>query len=161
MLNCIRENRSEALTIGGLIVVFLGVLLEALRLHSEPGLFPRVIGVSGLIVMAIVAWRFLRGQSDLASDDELLNNPADRRAIALVSPLIYGALFYVVGFYVSAGVAVAAIPWMLGYRRPWFLLALCAGTIISMTLMYSYLLDVPIPNGLVGDWFMRNFVYKD
>jgi hypothetical protein len=161
MLDRIRENRSEALTIGGLILLFLGVLAGALQLRPEPGLFPRIIGVGGLIVMAVVAWRFLCGQSDIAADDELLSNPPDKRAFALISPLIYGALFYVFGFYVSAGVAMAAIPWLLGYRRPWFLLALCVGTIGSMALMYSYLLDVPIPNGLVGDWIMRTYVYKD
>lgn len=161
MLDHIRRNGSEAATVAALMIVFLGVVIGGFQLRPAPGLFPRIVGIAGVVVTLLVALRFLQGAADLDEEDGLLANPPRRRAVALVSPLVYGALFYLFGFYVSAGVTIAAVPWLLGYRRPVFLVLLALGTIVFLDLMFTVLLDVPIPLGVVGDWYMRRFVYTD
>jgi len=157
----LRTHISETLTISGVILLFLVVLGDSVGLQYAPALFPRIVGVFGLIVIGIVAWRFLHGENQTVSDDELLPAPPRKRIVALVSPAVYGVLFYFFGFYISAGVAIGAIPWLLGFRRPITLILLTVGTIVSLHYLFSITLNMPIPLGIVGDWFMHRFVYID
>lgn len=161
MYEYLRSNKAEALTITGMFLLFAGVLAGSTTLGYDSGLFPRIIGVAGLVVMGAVAWRFAKGESELVVDDELLTTEPRKRLVALTSPPIYGIMFYVIGFYVSAGIAIAAVPWMLGYRKPLRLLLLALGTITALSVMFSTVLNIPIPHGVIGEWLMRRYVYLD
>lgn len=157
----LRAHKAEAVTIAGMLLVYAIVLVGTVQLSADSGLFPRIIGFFGLVVMAVVALRFLRGGAEIVDDDELLTTTKRKRLVALISPPAYGAVFYIFGFYVSAGIAIGAVPWMLGYRKPVALLLLGIGTVAVLSLLFSTVLNVPIPHGVVGEWFMRRYVYLD
>ncbi len=160
--SALRSRPSEALTILGLICLFCIVIAGTFDLKFAAGLFPRIVGCFGLLVTGIVAARFFAfSHAEIDSDDEMSAAPRDRRLIALTTPLAYGALFYVFGFYISAGAIIAGVPWLLGYRKFLALLVLTLATVGALHGVFSTLLDVPIPLGIVGEWFMRRFVYID
>ena len=71
--------------------------------------------------------------------------------LTLASMVGYGILISFIGFFPASALFMAALSWMLGFRRPVFIL-LGTGLILGFVwLVFVHFLGVPVPMGIWGD----------
>lgn len=159
---------------------FLVLLAGSIGLRTEAAFFPRIIGVAGIVLVAVLVIQYMAKSVDSVSTrpaEDADNtsaasaggdavhdespDPGSGQIMPILAAPAYAVLLVVFGFYIAAGTVIAALPWLLGYRRLYFLIGLAIGTVAALHICFSVLLNIPIPAGIVGDWYLRNFVYLD
>ena len=71
--------------------------------------------------------------------------------LTLASMVGYGILISFIGFFPASALFMAALSWMLGFRRPVFIL-LGTGLILGFVwLVVVHFLGVPVPMGIWGE----------
>ena len=71
--------------------------------------------------------------------------------LTLASMVGYGILISFIGFFPASALFMAALSWMLGFRRPVFIL-LGTGLILGFVwLVFVHFLGVPVPMGIWGE----------
>jgi hypothetical protein len=81
--------------------------------------------------------------------------------IAFVASPAYTLLIYVIGFDPSTVIAMIAMPYLLGYRGWFRLVAVAAALAITLHLVFVSVFQIELPMGLAGDYVLRHFVYED
>jgi hypothetical protein len=177
------ENRFLNSYVGILTLIgafFLVVLLGSIDLRIQAAFFPRIIGTAGLILTGILFLQYFSGrgsdpapipyevppEGEVAIADDREEQIDDRRPYAkflipLIAAPVYAVLLIIFGFYIAAGTVIAVLPWLLGYRHLLFLIVLSISTVLALHICFSVLLNIPIPAGYIGEWFLRNYVYTD
>jgi hypothetical protein len=147
---------------------FLVILVGSVGMRFAPAFFPRIVGVFGLICLMLIAVQVLSAtetvsqpQADEPVEDDFITAPPMRKFIALAAAPVYGTLFWIGGFYVSAALSIFGIPMLLGYRRPVALSILAVVSTALMSVLFSFALDMQMPHGLIGDWFIERYIYVD
>jgi len=139
----------------GLGIVFF--LVQAFSLpHSDnpgdvlgAGGFPVILGVLGLIVLAVITVRIMREKTrtkvpmfDLGS--------LDGRSLALnvILLFVYIMVMDVIGFVPSTLLYLLAAGWSIGYRNPLRLAIYAAAVTTALTVVFGVLFVVPLARGI-------------
>jgi hypothetical protein len=121
---------------------FVYQLAAAWRYPPEPALFPRIVGVAGVVLaVAVVAWAL----AQTAAGDRL---EIRRAALAVAAPVGYGLALWLLGYWVASLAALIAFPLALGFRRVGALVATSAGVTLFFGVVLAYL-QVQLPRGLL------------
>lgn len=140
-----------------LFAVFGTVLWFGARYPRDAGLFPMIAGSVGLAITALIVAAD-RGAVDGGAPEQMSAPPA-RTAIALLSAPVFAALVWSAGFYVASFLALFLLPWLLGYRRPFVLLLVAVSGVAILAALFAGAMDMPLPQGLLGDWFLARFIH--
>jgi hypothetical protein len=81
--------------------------------------------------------------------------------VACITPPIYCLAIYLVGFHAATFVAMLVMPRLLGYRGWLRLTAIAVGTVLVLHLVFVVAVEAELPNGLLGDYLIRTFLYED
>ncbi|HWD21658.1 MAG TPA: tripartite tricarboxylate transporter TctB family protein [Burkholderiales bacterium] len=122
---------------------FVYQLAAASRYPPEPALFPRIVGVAGVLLAVAVVVRAL-AQTAAAGDRLELR----RAALAVAAPVGFGLALWLLGYWVASLAALIAFPLLLGFRRMGALVATSAGVTLFFGVVLAYL-QVRLPRGLL------------
>ncbi|WP_368416777.1 tripartite tricarboxylate transporter TctB family protein [Falsiroseomonas sp.] len=146
----IRGRLSGATFAALLLVVLAYVAWKGLGTPGVAGLFPAVVGVVGSLAALVNLLQVLRGHDAGAEDPATAGADAAWLAgLSLGVPVAYAILLWVLGFWIASGAVLLALPWLLGYRRPIIVLAVCAGTMIAVDVVFVEIFDMRLPRGLL------------
>jgi len=133
-----------------LLMVLAYVAWKGLRTPGVAGLFPAVVGVVGSLAALVNLMQVLRGHDAGAEDPSTAGADAAWLAgLSLGVPVAYAVLLWALGFWIASAAVLLALPWMLGYRRPIIVLAVCAGTLLAVDLVFVEIFDMRLPRGLL------------
>lgn len=121
---------------------FVYQLVAASRYPAEPALFPRVVGVAGVLLAVGVAARAL------AEKGETSRLELRHVVLAVGAPVGFGFGLWLLGYWVASLTALIALPLLLGFRRMGVLVATSAGVTLFFGVVLSYL-QVRLPRGLL------------
>lgn len=155
-VNALGTALVSAVALAGFVLIFVA----AASFGTGARLFPRLLGVVGAISAAVVL-----GQSCLRI---LAERRSDARAagggtaggrglnwhdivISYVGPPVYAVLLYGLGFWIASVLSLAGLLVLLGERRAWMILALTAGTLLAIYLMFEFSFGVRLPRGALFD----------
>ncbi len=141
----------ERIVQAALLLVFAAVVLLALDFAPEARLFPILVGCAGCVLAGALLL--------LAASPPHVQGGGRRLVIGLAAAPVYSGLVWAAGFYVASPAALLALPYLLGYRRLAVLVPLTAVLTAVFAGLFSYTMDVSMPPGLLGDWFLNRFVY--
>jgi hypothetical protein len=92
----------------------------------------------------------LRGKDAGAEDAATAGADAAWLAgLSLGVPVAYAILLWGLGFWIASAVVLLALPWLLGYRRPFIVIVVCVGTLIAVDLVFVEIFDMRLPRGLL------------
>jgi hypothetical protein len=152
-------RREEFSLIALLLLFFIAIVAFAYTLPFDARLFPLIIGGAGIVLTLVIALEQVRRRRVGAAavvdeDDPVTRADRPRYATALLSAPAFGLLFWLFGFIVASLAAMLLIPLLMGYanRRQLVLTAVIA--VAALAVVAPYLLNVELPQGVVGDWLI-------
>jgi hypothetical protein len=149
-----------------LVTIFAVMVGLSLFYPRDARLFPLIVCAAGLSFAIGILIAEIRRRPETAQNIDKLpeffrSNDAVKRWTALMAAPLYGLLLWLVGFYLASGIALVVLPYFLGYRRFWFLVGLAVVTIAVVNVLFSYVMDMSMPKGVLDTWFLETFVYDD
>lgn len=138
-----------ALVSAGALTGFLLIFIEAGNFGTGARLFPRLLGVVGGISAAVVlAQSCLQARTGArdAGDGALSWHNI---LISYIGPPVYAVMLYVLGFWIASILGLAGLLILLGERRPRMVLALTAGTLLAIYLMFEFSFGIQMPKGVL------------
>ena len=140
------------------IILFAYVVYAAWDMPTEAKLYPWVIGI---IALALLAYQFVREIMPSAEDnsretgvdmdftDEEASKEGKRRALELFGWLYgFALLLWLIGFYIAIPLMVFA--YMLRHRESLVLtISLPTGTGLLTWIVFGYFLHLPFPPGII------------
>ncbi len=157
------EGKSELFVAAVMVTIFGIMTATALQYPKDARLFPMIIGTAGLALSLGVLLQAVRFHHSESSAFPARERPATprRHRIALSAAPAYGVLLWLAGFYVASAVALVALPYGFGYRKPARLLLLMAVSILLMRILFASVMGIQMPQGLLGQWVLETFIYED
>jgi hypothetical protein len=156
--------REEVSLIAVLLVFFGGIVLLAFDSPFDARLFPVVIGSAGILLACGIGVEQLRrrrsGEAEPSDKDPSAKVDWARFATALLSAPVFGLVFWLLGFIVASLAAMLLLPPLMGYRDRRQLLVITAVTVVVLSVVAPYLLNVDLPHGLVGDWLIDKLALR-
>jgi len=157
--------REEFSLIALLLLFFIAIVAFGYSLPFDTRLFPLIIGCAGIVLTLAVALDQVRRRR--ADDAEVVdgNDPAARTgwpryATALLSAPAFGLLFWLFGFIIASFAAMLLIPTLMGYANRRRLLVTAVITVAVLAVIAPYLLNVELPQGVVGDWLIDKLALR-
>lgn len=113
------------------------------------GGFPIILGILGLIVLAVITVRVLRAKTKIKIPMFELGS-LDGRAVALnvVLLFVYIMVLDVIGFILSTLLYLPIAGWFIGYRKRLRLAIYAAAVTVVLTVVFGILFVVPLPRGI-------------
>ena len=115
-----------------------------------------VIGGAGiLLTLAIAAVELRRPLADVPlppADDPGATVGWPRFLTALLCAPAFGLLLWLFGFVVASLAAMLAMPILMDYPHRRQIVIVAVVTVVVLSVLCPYLLDVSLPRGIVGDW---------
>jgi Tripartite tricarboxylate transporter TctB family len=157
--------REEFSLIALLLLFFIAIVAFGYSLPFDARLFPLIIGCAGIVLTLAVALDQVRrhhGNAEVVVDG---NDPAaraswSRYATALLSAPAFGLLFWLFGFIIASFAAMLLIPTLMGYANRRRLLVTAVITVAVLAVIAPYLLNVELPQGVVGDWLIDKLALR-
>jgi len=148
-----------------LLLFFIAIVAFGYSLPFDARLFPLIIGSAGIVLTLAVALDQVRrraGNAEVVVDG---NDPAARAgwpryATALLSAPAFGLLFWLFGFIIASFAAMLLIPTLMGYANRRRLLVTAVITVAVLAVVAPYLLNVELPQGVVGDWLIDKLALR-
>jgi FtsH-binding integral membrane protein len=157
--------REEFSLIALLLLFFIAIVAFGYSLPFDARLFPVIIGCAGIVLTLAVALDQMRRHR--ADDVEAVdaNDPAasagwPRYATALLSAPAFGLLFWLFGFIIASLAAMLLLPTLMGYANRRRLLVTAVITVAVLAVIAPYLLNVELPQGVVGDWLIDKLALR-
>lgn len=133
-----------------LLLVLAYVAQRGLSTPGVGGLFPAVVGVVGSLAALVNLVQVLRGHDAGAENPTTAQADAAWLAgLSLGVPIAYAVLLWGLGFWIASAAVLLALPWLLGYRRLIIVLAVCAGTLLAVNVVFVEIFDMRLPRGLL------------
>lgn len=157
--------REEFSLIGLLLLFFIAIVAFGYSLPFDARLFPLIIGGAGIVLTLTVALaqvrRRMAGAAAVVDEDDPAGK-ADwpRYATALLSAPAFGLLFWLFGFIVASLAAMVLIPLLMGYANRRRLVVTAVITVAVLAVIAPYLLNVELPQGVVGDWLIDKLALR-
>lgn len=155
-MNASSENpvraAATALVAAAALAAFLAIFVVAGTYGSGARLFPRLIAVLGAVSAAIVlAQSCVRVRARRRSGG--LPDASGIRwqdvVVSYVGPPVYAAMLYVLGFWIASAACLAGLLVLLGERRALLIVAITAGTLGAIWLMFEFSFGVHMPPGIL------------
>jgi hypothetical protein len=140
---------------GALLIVFGTVLGLSRHYPHDARLFPSIAGGAGLLLTVLL----IIVDKPAPDPVEHAATTPGRTAIALLAAPVYAFLVWLAGFYVASFAVLIVLPWVLGFRRALILLAVALGGVAVLAGLFAGAMDMSLPQGLLGDWFLSRFIY--
>jgi hypothetical protein len=142
-----------------LLLFFIAIVAFAYTLPFDARLFPLIIGGAGIVLTLVIALEQVRRRRVGAAavvdeDDPVTRADWPRYATALLSAPAFGLLFWLFGFIVASLAAMLLIPLLMGYANRRQLVLTAVITVAALAVVAPYLLNVELPQGVVGDWLI-------
>jgi hypothetical protein len=139
----------------GLGIVFFLVQAFSLPDSDNPGDmlgaggFPIILGVLGLIVLAVVTIRVIREKTRINVPMFDLRS-LDGRSLALnvILLFVYIMVLDVIGFILATLLYLPLAGWSIGYQKPLRLALYTVGVTVVLTGVFGILFLVPLPRGV-------------
>jgi hypothetical protein len=152
-------RREEFSLIALLLLFFIAIVAFAYTLPFDARLFPLIIGGAGIVLTLVIALEQVRRRRVGAAavvdeDDPVTRADWPRYATALLSAPAFGLLFWLFGFIVASLAAMLLIPLLMGYANRRQLVLTAVITVAALAVVAPYLLNVELPQGVVGDWLI-------
>lgn len=162
----VRYRWSGVAAAAALVTIFVVMAVLSLGYPRDARLFPLIVCTAGLCFGIGILIAEYRRRPETAEDGAELpeffrSGNVAQRWTALVAAPLYGLLLMLIGFYFTSGIALVVLPYFLGYRRFWFLVRFAVVTIAIINVLFSYVMDMSMPKGLLDTWFLETFVYED
>lgn len=157
--------REEFSLIALLLLFFIAIVAFGYSLPFDARLFPLIIGGAGIVLTLTVALAQVRrrraGAAAVVDEDDPAGK-ADwpRYATALLSAPAFGLLFWLFGFIVASLAAMVLIPLLMGYANRRRLVVTAVITVAVLAVIAPYLLNVELPQGVVGDWLIDKLALR-
>jgi hypothetical protein len=157
--------REEFTLVALLLLFFIAIVEFAWTLPFDARLFPLIIGGAGIVLTLTVALAQVRrrraGAAAVVDEDDPAGK-ADwpRYATALLSAPAFGLLFWLFGFIVASLAAMVLIPLLMGYANRRRLVVTAVITVAVLAVIAPYLLNVELPQGVVGDWLIDKLALR-
>lgn len=140
----------SAAALAGCILIFI----DAGNFGTGARLFPRLLAlVGGLSAAVVLIQSCLRVRSERRRRDP---RGAGARSlnwhdviISYIGPPIYALALYVLGFWIASAVCLSGLLLLLGERRALMVLAITAGTLLAVYLMFEFSFGIRMPGGLL------------
>jgi len=157
--------REEFSLIALLLLFFIAIVAFGYSLPFDARLFPLIIGGAGIVLTLTVALAQVRRRRAGAAavvdeDDPATKVDWPRYATALLSAPAFGLLFWLFGFIVASLAAMVLIPLLMGYANRRRLVATAVITVAVLAVIAPYLLNVELPQGVVGDWLIDKLALR-
>ena len=156
--------REEFSLIALLLLFFTAIVAFAYTLPFDARLFPLIIGCAGIALTLAVALAQMRrrraGAAVVDADDPAARADWPRYATALLSAPAFGLLFWLFGFIIASFAAMMLIPLLMGYGNWRRLVVTAAITVAVLAIIGPYLLNVELPQGVVGDWLIDKLALR-
>jgi hypothetical protein len=148
-----------------LLLFFIAIVAFAYTLPFDARLFPLIIGGAGIVLTLVIALEQVRRRRVGAAavvdeDDPVTRADWPRYATALLSAPAFGLLFWLFGFIVASFAAMLLIPTLMGYANRRRLLVTAVITVAVLAVIAPYLLNVELPQGVVGDWLIDKLALR-
>ena len=148
-----------------LLLFFIAIVAFAYTLPFDARLFPLIIGGAGIVLTLVIALEQVRRRRVGAAavvdeDDPVTRADWPRYATALLSAPAFGLLFWLFGFIVASLAAMLLIPLLMGYANRRRLVLTAAITVAALAVVAPYLLNVELPQGVVGDWLIDKLALR-
>jgi hypothetical protein len=144
--------------------IFVAVVAIAQTYPRDASLFPTIAGGLGVILCSLFLILSLASPQYVAQNIEDMEETEGKPRnfwIAFAASPIYTLLIYLIGFDVSTFVAMIAMPYLLGYRGWFRLIAISLALVVVLHLVFVTVFEIDLPAGLAGDFFLQHFVYED
>lgn len=153
-------TRPAGLVTSVLLCTFLVVLMLGRTYPSDAALFPTLVGASGVVLSLVYLGALAFGDAD-GVDREPVGT--DRRSflIALLASPVYSVAVYIAGFHAATFFAMLVMPLLLGFRHPLRLVLIALASVAILHLIFAVAMQIDLPVGLIGDFYLRHFVYQD
>lgn len=135
------------------VVVFGAFFLAAGGYSAEARLFPRIVASVGILAAAWIAVASFLGLQAASESDDREGPDRLGYVIAFVGPFVYGALLWLVGYWIASLVALAGLMRILGERRRAVIVAVTAITLFLVWLVFVHVFKMRLPQGLVFEMF--------
>jgi hypothetical protein len=156
--------REEFSLIALLLLFFIAIVAFAYTLPFDAWLFPLIIGCAGIALTLAVALAQMRrrraGAAVVDADDPATRADWPRYATALLSAPAFGLLFWLFGFIIASFAAMMLIPLLMGYGNWRRLVVTAVITVAVLAVIGPYLLNVELPQGVVGDWLIDKLALR-
>lgn len=140
-------------------LVGMGILFYLVQAFSLPesdnptdvlgaGGMPIILGILGLIVLAVITVRVVREKTTVKIPMFDLRS-LDGRSLALNVALLfaYMMLLDIIGFILSTLLYLPVAAWFIGYRKPLTLTIFTVAVTTAFTVVFGILFVVPLPRG--------------
>jgi hypothetical protein len=157
---------SGVVAAAALVTIFAVMVVLSFGYPRDARLFPLIVCAAGLcfgigILIVEIRRRPVIGENSAKLPEFFRSKDATQRWTALMAAPLYGLLLLLTGFYLASGITLVVLPYFLGYRRFWFLVGLAVVTIAVVNVLFSYVMDMSMPKGVLDTWFLETFVYDD
>jgi hypothetical protein len=157
--------REEFSLIALLLLFFIAIVALSYHIPFDARLFPLLIGSAGILLtlgisVEQVRRRGARDGSTPHNEEHVVSVDWPRYATALLSAPIFGLLFWLFGFIIASFVAMLLIPTLMGYANRRRLLVTAVITVAVLAVIAPYLLNVELPQGVVGDWLIDKLALR-
>ena len=148
--------------IEGVVIFICGGITAALSLAmplgtfrmAGSGLFPLCLGIALMLLALLWLANLLLGRSPAAGDAKkaAAARPGDigrmLRFFGATALAVFG--LDILGYPLTSFLLMLALLWILGLRRPIFLVTLSLLTAAGSYLIFVFFLKIPLPKGLIG-----------
>lgn len=152
--------RPALLVDGALLLVFGAVFAGSFLYPPDARLFPLMVSGAGLALVLVMTLAGERssGHGTHSDVDPVPRERLPRLALAVLSAPAFCLLVWLIGFYLASIATLILLPFLLGYHRWLIIVPVAAAILVSLMLVFSYAMDMSLPEGLLGRWFLASFV---
>jgi drug/metabolite transporter (DMT)-like permease len=140
---------ASAAAVAGFILIFI----EAGSFGSEARLFPRLIallgGISALVLLARTCFGALSVRSRAKTAPAESSLGWRDYVISYVGPPLYAVVLYLAGFWIASIACLVSLMLLLGERRRLLILAITAGTLLTIYVVFDFGFNIRMPKGLL------------
>jgi hypothetical protein len=144
-----------AVVSAAILVAFAAAYAHGGSFGADARLFPRLVAIIGGISAAAVLVRALRQMLTRragAHRSALSSETLRAGLLSYGTPVLYGILFYLLGFWAASAICLAGLLLALGERRPVLIVAVTAGTLLSIYLVFTFTFRIHMPGSAILDW---------
>lgn len=147
-VNALGSALVSAAALAGFVLIFIA----AGNFGTGAQLFPRLLAAVGGISAACVLIRScLRVLAERRRPDPRSAAGGSVHwqdvIISYVGPPVYALMLYVLGFWIASVLGLTGLLLLLGERRPGMVVAITAGTLLAIYLMFEFSFGIRMPSG--------------
>ncbi len=148
-----QKCRQEIVIVIALIALCVYVFVTAGGFKGDSGMLPRITAVitGALCVMQLGV--SMREYKALQGVEDAPPVPAKYFIMASVALVVYTALIFIVGYYIATAIYLCGSIYLFGYRKKVIILAITAGLVAFIYVLFNVLMYVKMPTGLFGLMF--------